>query len=140
MIKLLKDNKEENNDIFIQEIKHSYKITKNVINVALLLGSLGFFFAGVFSYKSANLIEILDTSKIIFFPQGLTMTIYGGLGLVLSINQILIINLGLGEGHNEFNKQSNSLKIRRKNSYFETIEISFPLSDIVRTINLKLKN
>ena len=131
--------KRKNEAILTQEIKHSLKKIKNLLNTTLLSGSLGFFIAGISSYRSQNIIEIINTDQIIFFPQGLTMLIYGCAGLILSINQILILNFGIGEGYNEFNKQQNTFKLIRKSSYSETIKVSFLISDIVRNINLKVK-
>lgn len=131
--------KRKNENLLIQEIKHSLKSIKNLLNITLLLGSLGFFLAGISSYRSQNIIEVIDADQIIFFPQGITMLIYGCIGLILSLNQILILNFGIGEGYNEFNKQLNLFTIVRKNSYSETIKVSFSISDIVRNITLKVK-
>lgn len=112
---------------------------KKLLNTILLLGSLGFLIVSISSYYNQNIIGILDASKIIFFPQGLVMFIYGFLGLLISINQILILYWGVGEGFNEFNKQTGNFKLFRKNSYYKSIELIYSINDIVRDINLKTK-
>lgn len=130
-------NEGKKEEILIQKIKQSNKILKNILNIIILSGSLGFLIISISSYLNKNLIEFLDASKIIFYPQGLTMMIYGLLGVILSINQILTIQLRIGEGWNEINKKTNTIKIVRKNSHFENLELSYSLDDIVRDINVK---
>lgn len=132
-----KVNNERKQTVLIQEIKQENINIKNVLNITLLLGSIGFLIVGISSYLNKNIIEILDATKILFFPQGLTMSIYGFLGLCLSTNQILITSFKIGEGFNEFNKETNAFKIFRKKSFSENIELIYPINDIVRNINLK---
>jgi hypothetical protein len=122
-----------------QVIKQPNQKIKSLMNTLLLLGSLGFFITGLSSYYNTNFVSLLDTSKILFFPQGITMTIYGFFGIILSINQILILYYGIGEGFNEFNSKTGKFKILRKNSYSGKVELIYSLDDIVRDINLRTK-
>ena len=47
------------------------------------LGSLDFLLTGLSSYFNFNLLPIIHSENIIFFPQGLVMCFYGLLGLFL---------------------------------------------------------
>ena len=125
-----------NSNIIIQEIKESNKIIKNATNLILLVGSLGFLTVGISSFLSSNLVPFLNASRILFFPQGLVMSIYGTLGTLLSINQIIILYYEVGNGYNEFDKRNGTVKIFRKGFPInnKNIEIIFPLEDIVRSI------
>jgi hypothetical protein len=133
------NNEEEKKTFLVQRVNQSNKLTKSLLNFSILSGSLGFLIVSMSSYLNKNFINILDAHKIIFYPQGLTMMIYGCLGLILSINQILILQLGIGEGFNEFNKKTKMFKIVRKNSYSKNLELIYSIDDIVRGINIKIK-
>lgn len=121
--------------ILEEKIKEENLIIKYFLNTVIFLGSFGFLTVGISSYLKLNIIPFLDASEIIFFPQGITMSIYGTLGLLLSINQILILYLKIGEGYNKFDKQKGTMEIYRrgfpgKNS---DINITYPLNDILRS-------
>lgn len=127
-MKILKTN--ENTETRIkQTIQQSNRNLKSILNILILTGSIGFLSVGLSSYYNKNF--LIDSSKIIFFPQGLTMTIYGSIGLILSINQILILLGRIGEGFNEFDKKTRCLKILRKNTYSTNIELIYSFDDIV---------
>jgi len=73
--KLPTTNTEEN--ILIENIEEENRVLKYLLNLVILLGALGFLIVGISSYLKYNLIPFLDASQIIFFPQGITMSIYG---------------------------------------------------------------
>ena len=77
-----------------------------------------------------------------FFPQGLTMQLYGVAGLLISLNQYLIVYLRVGEGYNEFNKENGNMEIYRKGFPGRTpdIKLSYSLNDIVRIQKFIKKN
>ena len=141
------NKKTENNEILKtesllrEEIKETDKIVKYSINTIMLLGSIGFLITGISSYIKMNIISFLDASQIIFFPQGITMCFYGTLGLIFSINQFLISYLRIGEGFNEFNKETGTVRIFRKGFLKKDsdIDIIYSLKDIVRNRNLYKK-
>ena len=93
---------------------------------------------GVSSYIKNNLIPFLNADQIIFFPQGITMCFYGTCALIVSINQIRIMLLKIGEGYNEFNKEKGIMQIYRKGLMGEDsdVNIIYPLADIVREFNM----
>lgn len=135
-MKILKNNEKEET-IIKQTVKQSNQSLKSILNILILIGSIGFLIVGLSSYYNKNFVQFLDASKIIFFPQGLTMTIYGSLGLILSINQIIIVFSGIGEGFNEFDKKTRCFKILRKNTYSTNIELIYSFDDIVWEENIK---
>lgn len=124
----------ENNKILREEILTQNKPIQNFLNITLLFGSLGFLIAGISSYLNKDLLPLIDSEKILFFPQGLTMSFYGLAGTILSINQIILLYLKIGEGYNEFNKEKGEIIVFRKKSYNEkdNIELTYKITDIVR--------
>ncbi len=135
--------------LLYEEIKESDKLIKYFISLIMLLGAMGFLIVGVSSYLKFNLISILQSEEIIFFPQGVTMCFYGSLGTILSLFQLKTLASNIGEGYNEFNKETGKLRIFRKGSKGKesNIDIIYSLNDIVRLItminfqlSIKLKN
>lgn len=98
-------------------------------NLSLSLGSLAFLFTGTQSYFNNS--EILKTTYIVFYPQGLTMCFYGILGLLISLNQTINQYYKVGEGYNEFNKKNGEIKIYRRLGKEEKIYIKYKIKDIV---------
>lgn len=141
------DSKEKNiikTDILLkEEIIGTRTLTNYTFSLITFLGSISFLVVGISTYLKFNLIPFLDSSQIIFFPQGLVMSLYGIGGILISLYQFLIIYWKIGEGYNEFDKQKNTMTIFRrgfpgKNS---EIKITCPLTDIVRIFNfMKIKN
>lgn len=119
----------------------------------VFLGSFGFLLTGIFSYINTTstssttpslllLIPFIDLKNITFFPQGLLMCFYGGLGFLLSIYWCFLIFWDVGGGFNEFNKKEGGGVIRifrwgypGKN---RRIDLSYPLKD-VEAIKVELK-
>lgn len=120
--------------IYVQKIEEEDKIVKYILNSTMFLGSLGFAIAGISSYTRTNIIGFIDANNIIFFPQGLTMCFYGTLGLIISINQILITYYKIGEGFNEFDKEKGTMRIYRKGFPWKNSDINlvYSLTDILR--------
>lgn len=119
--------------MLLEEIKNEQKITDYIFSITLLLGSFSFLIVGISSYINFNIIKFLNASEIIFFPQGLVMSIYGSLGILISISQLLILYWNIGEGYNEFNNEKGIVKIFR-NGYpgkNKKIEINLEIKDIL---------
>ncbi len=79
----------------------------------LLLAGMGFFFAGLSSYTKKNFLPFTDTSKLLFYPQGIIMTFYGVAAITLSLYIIFTIYINFGGGYNEFSKKDQSVRIVR---------------------------
>lgn len=115
----------------------------------VLLGSSGFLLSGICSYNYNagnssgilfNLLSFLDFKDIAFFPQGLLMSFYGGLGFLLSFYWWFLIFWNVGGGFNEFNKKEGFIRIFRwgypgKN---RRIDFTYPLKDL-EAIKVELK-
>nr|YP_009367520.1 hypothetical chloroplast RF4 [Pseudoneochloris marina]ARK14534.1 hypothetical chloroplast RF4 [Pseudoneochloris marina] len=104
-------------------------------------GGLGFLLTGLSSYLQINLLPIIHSENIVFFPQGLVMCFYGLLGLIFSLYLGLTILWSVGGGFNEFNKEQGIVRIFRwgfpgKN---RRIDISYSLDD-VKAIRVELKD
>ena len=140
----------------------------------VFLGSCGFLAVGLSSYYAQFLTgrtediplnrdispffllsgPFLNGKDISFFPQGLCLSFYGGLGFLLSLYWLFLILWNVGGGCNEFNKKKGLLRIFRWGYPGKTrrIDLSYSLKDIEaitvevkqgiddqRTIYLKLK-
>ena len=104
------------------------------------IGATGFLLAGLSSYLKVNLIPFADPTELIFVPQGLAMGFYGIAGLLLALYLWVILNLDVGGGYNEFNKETGEVRIFRwgflgKN---RRIEINCPMQD-VQAVRLDIK-
>lgn len=113
--------------------------------LVIFVGACGFLYTGISSYVGHGLInlETLSTESsttIPFFPQGLLMSFYGSLGLLLSLYWSLLIFWNVGGGFNEFNKKDGFIRIFRwgypgKN---RKIDFVYSLKD-VEAIRVELK-
>ena len=50
-----------------------------------LLGGVGFFLAGLSSYLQIQMLPFTKIDSISFIPQGIVMTFYGSIGILLSL-------------------------------------------------------
>nr|YP_009541016.1 photosystem I assembly protein ycf4 [Discoplastis spathirhyncha]AYQ93492.1 photosystem I assembly protein ycf4 [Discoplastis spathirhyncha] len=132
----------ENKEYILKEkIKGPETISNYIFALITLLGGSGFLTVGISTYLKFNIIPLLDASGIVFFPQGLVMIIYGIIGIIISIYQILLIYWRIGEGYNEFDKKNNKMTIFRKGFPGENseIKITSKLTDI-ESIKIEIKN
>nr|AYB71455.1 photosystem I assembly protein Ycf4 [Trachelomonas grandis] len=129
-----------NKEILRQEITITNKTTQNLTNLLMFFGSIGFLLTGIASYINETILIIFEGDKIVFFPQGLTMLIYGITGTLLTINQIITYMFNFGEGYNEFNKSEKKMTIFRKGmpGRNKDIELNYPLNDI-DSIKIEIK-
>ena len=136
MEKKLSDLIQQTDYLLYEEIKVTDKLIKYIICLIILLGATGFLIVGISSYLKYNLVPILEAEEIVFFPQGITMCFYGSLGTILALLQLKILASNIGEGFNEFNKETGKLRVFRKGSKGKesNIDIIYSLNDIVRLI------
>ena len=130
----------QNKLIFREEILGSRRFSNYCWAVILSLGSISFFLAGISSFVGSNLLPFVNTKELLFFPQGLVMCFYGIVGFFLSLYLWLVIVWNVGQGSNEFNKESGFVKVFRwgfpgKN---RRIQMVYPLKDI-EAIRIDLK-
>lgn len=79
----------------------------------ILIGGLGFFLAGFSSYSQINLLPFTESANLLFIPQGIIMTFYGTIALVLSIFLWLTIIWNVGGGYNQFDTKEGLITIFR---------------------------
>jgi hypothetical protein len=121
--------------------------------IIISFGSIGFLLTGISSYLTSFFSNanqeinqnILTNSNLIdstvpFFPQGLLMSFYGSLGILLSLYWWFLIFWNVGAGFNEFNKKDGFIRVFRwgypgKN---RKIDLSYSLKD-VEAIKVELK-
>nr|QCI04426.1 photosystem I assembly protein Ycf4 [Antithamnion hubbsii] len=80
----------------------------------IFIGGLGFFLVGISSYLQIKLIPFTDSSQLVFFPQGIIMTFYGTIGILVSCFLWLTILWNVGAGYNEFNNEKGLITIFRQ--------------------------
>nr|YP_009774559.1 hypothetical chloroplast RF4 [Aphanochaete elegans]QJA13750.1 hypothetical chloroplast RF4 [Aphanochaete elegans] len=106
----------------------------------VFLGATGFLFTGLSSYYGKNLLPFIQYQNITFFPQGLVMSFYGILGLLLSLYLWFTIIWNVGGGFNEFNKKDGIIRIFRWGfpGKGRCIDVAYFLKD-VEAIRVDLK-
>ena len=108
-------------------------------SVFLVFGGISFILAGLSSYFKINLLPITNSSQLVFIPQGIIMTFYGTVSLILGVYVIFTIFWDIGSGYNEYNKIENIVKIVRKGFPGKNKEIllTYPLTNI-KSIGIKV--
>nr|YP_010500092.1 hypothetical chloroplast RF4 [Gormaniella terricola]UWV18269.1 hypothetical chloroplast RF4 [Gormaniella terricola] len=106
----------------------------------LFLGASGFLLTGVSSYLGYNILPFIKSGEISFLPQGLVMSFYGVLGVLLSFYLWLTILWDVGGGFNEFNKKDGKIRVFRWGfpGKSRCIDVSYSISD-VEAIRVELK-
>jgi hypothetical protein len=64
-------------DIIIKENIVGSRNVSSFNNPCPFFAGLGFFLAGLSSYLQINLLQVTDTSEIVFIPQGIALLFYG---------------------------------------------------------------
>jgi len=80
----------------------------------IFIGGLGFFLVGISSYLQIKLIPFTSSNQLMFFPQGIIMTFYGTIGILVSGFLWLTILWNVGAGYNEFNNDKGLITIFRQ--------------------------
>ena len=79
----------------------------------ILFGGIAFILVGFSSYTNTKLLPFINSSNILFMPQGAIMIFYGTLAVFLSIFLWLTIIWNVGSGYNEFNNELGLITIFR---------------------------
>jgi hypothetical protein len=83
------------------------------VTLVLFFAGLGFFLAGLSSYFQRILLPFNDTSKLSFFPQGMTMLFYGSMALGVSLYLSATLFWDVGSGYNLYSKTTQSIRLIR---------------------------
>jgi hypothetical protein len=104
------------------------------------LGGIGFFLTGLSSYFQIQLLPFTKIENITFIPQGIVMTFYGSIGLLLSIFLLLNILFNVGGGYNKYDKSLGKVEIFRLGFPLQNREIylAYDFKDI-RSIKLSIQ-
>ena len=107
--------------------------------IFLLIGGLAFLLAGVSSYLKIRLLPFVNTTELVFIPQGIVMMFYGTLSFGLSLYIIATLFWDIGSGYNEYNKIESLVKVVRKGFPGKNREIllTYPLNNI-QSIGIKI--
>lgn len=101
------------NRLLRREITGARRLSNYWWAVVLSVGATGFLLAGLSSYLKINLLPFGNPIDLTFVPQGLAMSFYGVAGLLLALYLWLIILWDVGGGYNEFNKETDFIRIFR---------------------------
>ena len=98
----------------------------------LIFAGLGFLIRGISSYFNLSFEPFFNAFEISYIPQGIIMTFYGTLSVILGCFILFGIFLNVGGGSNEFNKKNNLVRILRKGwpGKNKNILLIYPISEI----------
>jgi len=104
------------------------------------IGGVGFFTVGLTSYFNNSLPLFNNSEAIRFIPQGIVMTFYGAISLLLSIFLLLNIIFNVGGGYNKYDKRKEKIEIFRVGFPIKIREvyIRYQFKEI-RSIKLKIQ-
>lgn len=125
-------SQKENSLVLRQDVLGSRRFSNYLWATVSVLGGTGFLLAGLSSYLKVNLLPLSDPTQLVFIPQGIAMSFYGVMGLLLGTYLWLIVLWNVGGGYNEFNKETGKSTVFRwgfpgKN---RRIEVTNPLEDV----------
>jgi hypothetical protein len=126
--------------ILYKKVLGSRRLSNYVWATVISMGGVGFLLSGLSSYYKINFLLISDPTPLIFFPQGLAMTLYGVAGTLVGLYIWLTVLWDLGAGYNEFNADTHKIKIFRwgfpgKN---RKLELEYDTSDL-QSIRVEVK-
>ena len=135
------ENLEFTQDLIKRDIiKGSRRFSNFFWAITLFVGGISFFLTGLSSYYQKNLLPFINFTELSFLPQGLIMTFYGILGLSISTYISLTIVWDIGSGYNEFNKETELIRIVRKGFPGKNRQILLVYSfDNIKSIKLIIK-
>ena len=95
----------------------------------LTIGGVGFILAAISSYTGRDLLPLGNPSSLLFIPQGIIMGAYGVIANLLNIYLWYLVFINFGSGHNFFDKDSQSVEIKRK-GLFKDVEVKLDFDEI----------
>ena len=127
------------NNIRQDSVIGSRRLSNYFWTITLCLGGIGFLLAGFSSYLKINLLPFANSTELVFIPQGIVMTFYGLLSLLISSYIGATILWDIGGGYNEYNKNEKLVKIVRKGFPGKNREILLTYSlNSVKSVGIKI--
>ena len=104
------------------------------------IGGMGFFIVGISSYSGLRILPFGNTDSIQFIPQGIVMTFYGTIGILLSLFLLSNIIFDIGGGYNKYDKKTGVVEIFRLGFPIQVKEIylTYTFKEI-RSIKLSIQ-
>ena len=118
------------NNIRTEKILGSRRWSNYWWATSILFGGLGFFLVGLSSYFKIELLPFTKSSELLFLPQGIVMTFYGTIAILMSLFLWLTIIWDVGGGYNEFNNENGKITIFR---------LGFPGKNRMLELNYNIK-
>jgi hypothetical protein len=130
----------EENTVITSYFNGSRRLSNFFWALTVGLGGTGFFLTGLSSFFNTNLLFFSDSSDIAFITQGIVLLFYGTVCLILGIFLTLTIWWNVGSGYNEYNRNSQEVKIYRKGFPGKNRELmfKFPFEEI-KSIKMSIK-
>nr|YP_010952203.1 photosystem I assembly factor II [Gloiopeltis furcata]WMP13872.1 photosystem I assembly factor II [Gloiopeltis furcata] len=100
-------------NIITEKILGSRRFSNYWWAFAIVMGGLGFFLVGLSSYLKIDLLPFTKSSELLFLPQGVIMTFYGTIAILIGMFLWLTIAWDIGGGYNEFNNDKGKITIFR---------------------------
>ena len=129
-----KAKKSKGQTVLRREIQGARRPSNYFWAAATAIGGIGFFLAGISSFLQTNLLPFSDLpAQLVFFPQGLAMSFYGTVALLLCTYLCLVVTWDVGGGFNEFNQNTGEAQIFRSGfpGKNRRIDLRYPLKDIL---------
>nr|QCI06378.1 photosystem I assembly protein Ycf4 [Dictyurus purpurascens] len=100
-------------NIKIDTISGSRRLSNYWWATIIFMGGLGFFIVGLSSYFEKPFIRSIYSKELVFLPQGVIMTFYGTIAILISIFLWYTIILNIGSGYNKFDNEKKTITIFR---------------------------
>ena len=125
-------------------IKTYFTGSRGLSNISLALvvslGGFGFFLTGLSSFFETNLLVFSNSSEISFIPQGIILLFYGTAGSILGIFLFLTVWWNVGSGYNEYNRDTQKVKLYRKGFPGKNRELTSTFSfEEIKSIKMRIK-
>lgn len=100
-------------NVRIDKVVGSRRLSNYWWATLVLIGGGGFFIVGLSSYLKTKILPFVQLLEISFVPQGIAMTFYGTIAILISLFLWLTILWDIGGGYNEFNNEQGTITIFR---------------------------
>jgi len=107
--------------------------------LTITMGGLGFFLTGLSSYFKVNLLIFSDVTNIAFIPQGIVLTFYGTVALILGVFLWLTIWWDVGFGYNDYNAEQIIVYRKGFPGKNRELKLTFP-NNLVKSIKIRVKD